>query len=136
LNGKTRSINTYLVGSSYYMIDASKSMYKGGTINVENPQGVIWTLNAAGSSVNDVTVRQVSSTNNTWGNTESVSAHYNASLAYDYYEKTFGRKSLNGKGGSIISLINLTDEDGRAMDNAFGMVNLWAMAEEQRCLNL
>ncbi|PAC25881.1 hypothetical protein BWI92_26495 [Flectobacillus sp. BAB-3569] len=40
-------------------------------------------------------------------------------MAYDYYEKTFGRKSLNGKGGSIISLINLTDEDGRAMDNAF-----------------
>ncbi|MDI9881311.1 M4 family metallopeptidase [Flectobacillus longus] len=119
LNGKSRSINTYLVGSNYYMIDASKSMYKGGTINVENPQGVLWTLNAAGSSVNDVTVRQVSSTNNTWTNTESVSAHYNASLAYDYYEKTFGRKSLNGKGGSIISLINLTDEDGKAMDNAF-----------------
>ncbi|WP_052354175.1 M4 family metallopeptidase [Flectobacillus major] len=119
LNGKTRSINTYLSGNTYYMIDATKGMFKGGAINLDDPQGVIWTLNAGGSTVDNITVRQVASSNNTWSNTEAVSAHYNASLSYDYYKKTFNRESLNGKAGSIISLINLTDEDGSGMDNAF-----------------
>ncbi len=121
LNGKSVSINTYSVNNTYYLIDASKAMFASGTkaISLDDPQKVLWTITANGSSVDDITVRQVSSTNNTWSNPESVSAHYNASLAYDYYYKTFGRNSLDGKGGTIISIINLTDENSKAMDNAF-----------------
>lgn len=121
LNGKSVSLNTYSVNNTYYLIDATKAMFASGTktVSLDDPQKVLWTITANGSSVDDVTVRQVSSTNNTWTNPESVSAHYNASVAYDYYNTTFGRNSLDGKGGTIISIINLTDENSKAMDNAF-----------------
>ncbi len=121
LNGKNVSINTYSVNNTYYLIDATKAMFSSGTkaVTLDDPQKVLWTITANGASVDDITVRQVSSTNNSWSNPESVSAHYNASLAYDYYYKTFGRNSLDGKGGTIISIINLTDENSKAMDNAF-----------------
>jgi hypothetical protein len=33
--------------------------------------------------------------------------------------KKHGRKSLNGSDGTIISIINITDENGKGFDNAF-----------------
>ncbi len=120
LNGVSRSINTYQSGSSYNLIDATKSMFKGGTVKADDPQGVIWTIDATGSKVNeDLTVRQISSTNNSWSNANGVSAHFNAGKAYDYYLSTHARTSLNGKGGTIVSIINITDENGKGFDNAF-----------------
>jgi bacillolysin len=120
LNGVSRSINTYQSGSSYNLIDATKSMFKGGTVKADDPQGVIWTIDATGSKVNeDLSVRQISSTNNSWNNANGVSAHFNAGKAYDYYLATHGRTSLNGKGGTIVSIINITDENGKGFDNAF-----------------
>lgn len=120
LNGASRSINTYLSGNSYNLIDATKSMFRGGTLSPDDPQGVIWTIDARGSKVNeDLTVRQVSSSNNTWNNPTAISAHYDAGVAYDYYKTYHGRNSLNGKGSTIVSIINITDEDGGGFDNAF-----------------
>ena len=120
LNGVSRSINTYQSGTSYNLIDASKSMFPGSAVKADDPQGVIWTIDATGSKVNeDLTIRQVSSTNNAWNNPTGVSAHYNAGKAYDYYLSTHGRNSLNGKKGTIVSIINITDENGKGFDNAF-----------------
>jgi bacillolysin len=120
LNGVSRSINTYQSGSSYNLIDATKSMFKGGIVKADDPQGVIWTIDATGSKVNeDLSVRQISSANNSWNNANGVSAHFNAGKAYDYYLATHGRTSLNGKGGTIVSIINITDENGKGFDNAF-----------------
>jgi bacillolysin len=120
LNGVSRSINTYQSGSNYVLIDATKSMFKGGAVQADDPQGVIWTIDATGSKVSDdLTIRQISSTNNTWNNSNGVSAHYNAGLAYDYYKSKHNRTSLNGKGGTIVSIINITDENGKGFDNAF-----------------
>ena len=120
LNGISRSINTYQSGSSYNLIDASKSMFKGGAVKADDPQGVIWTIDAGGSKVNeDLSIRQISSTNNSWNNANGVSAHFNAGVAYDYYKNTHARTSLNGKGGTIVSIINITDENGKGFDNAF-----------------
>jgi bacillolysin len=120
LNGVSRGINTYQSGSSYVLIDATKSMFKGGAVQADDPQGVIWTIDATGSKVSDdLTIRQISSTNNTWNNSNGVSAHYNAGLAYDYYKSKHNRTSLNGKGGTIVSIINITDENGKGFDNAF-----------------
>ncbi len=120
LNGLSRSINTYQSGSSYNLIDATKSMFKGGAVAADDPQGVIWTIDATNSKVNeDLTVRQISSTNNSWNNPNGVSAHFNAGKAYDYYLQYHARTSLNGKGGTIVSIINITDENGKGFDNAF-----------------
>lgn len=120
LNGVSRSINTYQSGSSYNFIDATKSMFKGGIVKADDPQSVIWTIDATNSKVSeDLTVRQISSNNNSWNNTNGVSAHFNAGKAYDYYLSTHGRTSLNGKGGTIVSIINITDENGKGFDNAF-----------------
>ena len=120
LNGVSRSINTYQSGSNYNLIDATKSMFPRGAVKPDDPQGVIWTIDATGSKVNeDLTVRQISSTNNSWNNANGVSAHFNAGKAYDYYLATHARTSLNGKGGTIVSIINITDENGKGFDNAF-----------------
>ena len=120
LNGMNRTINTYQVGSSYVLIDATKSMFRGGAVKADDPQGVIWTIDATGSKVSeDLTIRQISSSNNTWSNANGVSAHYNAGLAYEYYRNKHNRTSLNGKGGTIVSIINITDENGKGFDNAF-----------------
>jgi bacillolysin len=120
LNGVSRSINTYQSGSSYNLIDATKSMFPGGAVKADDPQGVIWTIDATGSKVSeDLTIRQISSTNNTWNNANGVSAHFNAGKAYDYYLATHARNSLNGKKGTIVSIINITDENGKGFDNAF-----------------
>jgi Zn-dependent metalloprotease len=120
LNGVSKSINTYQSGSSYVLIDATKSMFKGGTVAADDPQGVIWTIDATGSKVSeDLTIRQISSSNNSWNNANGVSAHFNAGVAYDYYKNKHNRTSLNGKGGTIVSIINITDENGKGFDNAF-----------------
>ncbi|RZK22833.1 MAG: hypothetical protein EOO43_09165 [Flavobacterium sp.] len=38
---------------------------------------------------------EFTSNNNTWSDPASVSAHYNASIAYDYYKNNHGRNSIN-----------------------------------------
>ena len=122
LNGFSRTINTYLSGNSYNLIDASRGMFTRGNkaVKADDPQRVVWTIDATNSKVSeDLTIKQVSSTNNSWSNATAVSAHYNAGLAYDYYEKKHGRRSLNGSDGTIISIINITDENGKGFDNAF-----------------
>lgn len=121
LNGVTRSLQTYLIGSKYYLIDATKAMYNAKTSKLpDDPVGGIWTIDARNTYGETMKVYHVTSTNNTnWAPT-AISAHYNAGIAYDYFRTTFTRNSLNGNGGTIISLINLADEDdGKGLDNAY-----------------
>jgi len=122
LNGVSRSLNVYLSGNTYNLIDATKKMFTSGTVKADDPQGVIWTIDAGNSKVSeDLTISQISSSNkDNWSNSPNgISAHYNAGVAYDYYLKTHGRNSLNGAGGTIVSIINITDENGKGFDNAY-----------------
>jgi len=122
LNGANRTVNAYLVGSSFFMIDASRpGMFQGNQSVMPNePVGTIWTVDAQNTSPqqSNFEVVHVTNTNNNWKNLE-VSAHYNAGQAYEYYRQTFNRNSINGTGGNIISIINVTDENDNNMDNAF-----------------
>jgi hypothetical protein len=109
-------------GNNFYLMDASRDMYNASTSNMpDEPIGVIWTLDASNTSpeTNNFRVEHLTSSNNSWNNKVAVSAHFNAQTAYDYYKNTFGRNSINGQGGNIISLINVTNSDGSQMDNAF-----------------
>ena len=112
LNGVSRAINTYLEKGLYYLIDASEPMF-----NATNSQGLIETVDAQNSTGDKYA--NISSANNTWSNRTAVSAHYNAKQAYLYYKNTFGRNSVNGSGGSMISFINVANADGSGLDNAF-----------------
>lgn len=122
LQNITRNINTYQVGNKYYLIDASRSMFNASASNLPNePVGVIWTIDAFNTNPenNNFQYDNVSSNNNTWSSKTAVSAHYNGGKAYEYFKNTFSRNSINGEGGNIISLINVSDKNGQGFDNAF-----------------
>lgn len=120
LNGISRTINTYLSGGKYYLIDASQPMFNPVQSQFpDDPVGAIWTIDANNSNSQDISLSQISSTNNQWNNPTAVSAHYNAGLTYEYFKTTHERNSINNQGGTIISIINISDDNGGGLDNAF-----------------
>ncbi len=122
LFGQQRLINTYQKSGTYFMIDASRAMFKGAqSVMPDEPVGVIWTLDAKNKSPEntDFQATHVASLNNTWNDPKSVSAHYHGARAFEYFNSAFSRNSINGRGGNIISFINVVDGDGSQMDNAF-----------------
>ncbi len=122
LLGVNRTINTYEKSNVFYLLDASRAMFNPAQSTIpDDPVGVIVTLDALNTSPasNNFQVAHLTTPNNNWNDPTAVSAHYNGGQAYEYYKNTFGRESINGEGGNIISLINVVDEDGTQMDNAF-----------------
>lgn len=117
LNGNTQTIHTYLSGSTYYLLDASKPMFNAGLSSMpDDPAGAIWTIDANNTDL--TTFKQITSSDNSWTIKSAVSAHRNADSCYNYYSKVLSRNSLDGNGGTIISVINVTD-GGQPMDNAY-----------------
>jgi len=114
LNGVSRSFHTYLQAGKYYMLDVSRPMF-----NAQNESGVIATYDANNTSYGDnFAASLVTSTNNSWLPT-AVSAHYSATVTYEYYKNIHAWNSINNQGASIPMIINVTDEDGNSMENAF-----------------
>ncbi len=126
LFGEQRSLNVYECSDGYFMVDASRPMFKGLETSCDNSDqllnGVIITLDAGNTSpVNRNFDYQIgaSSNLNNWNNPTAVSAHFNGGKAYEYFKNTFGRESITGNGSNIVSFINVADDDGSQMDNAF-----------------
>ena len=123
LNGVSQTINTYLKGSSYFLIDASRPMFNGTTsILPDEPVGGIMTIDMNNTFGDNAAIKHVTSSDNIWNSDnlrKAVSAHYNAGIAYDYFEDKHLRTSMDGAGGTMISIINVTDEKGVGLDNAF-----------------
>ncbi len=120
LNNISRTFGVQQIGSTYYMIDTQRPMYNKTTSKLpDDPIGAIWTIDAKNTTSGNMSYAQNSSSTGSSWSTTAVSAHYNAGLCYDYYRTKFGRNSLDGKGGSIISVINIADDDGKGMDNAY-----------------
>ncbi len=119
LNNQNRTINTYLKSGTYFMLDASRTMFMGGTIP-DDAKGAIVTLdlkNAPLASTSNLFF--VSSANNTWSDKSAVSAHVNAGLCYEYFKTVHSRNSIDGAGGTIYSVVNVADDNGGGLDNAF-----------------
>lgn len=114
LNNVLQTISTYLETDTYYMMNISENMFVEAT-----SEGVILTLDANNTSTTDLDYNYVTSSNNTWPQKNAVSAHNHATLTYRYLWNTFGRKSVNGRGGNIISFVNVAENDGSSMENAF-----------------
>lgn len=123
LNGVNQTVNVYQHSNgSYYMIDISRSMYNSGQSQLpDNPVGAIWTLDAQGASASNIQVAHITTSNiNSWPNSQNAaSAYANGAAAYSYYQSTHSRNSIDGNGGTIISVINVNDDQGQPMDNAF-----------------
>lgn len=119
LNGFSRTFNVQQISSTNYMIDTQRFMYKTTSKLPDDPIGAIWTIDALNSTSDNMKYDQIKSNSiNNWSD-KAVSAHSNAGLCYEYYRAKFGRNSLDGKGGNIISVINIADDDGKGMDNAY-----------------
>lgn len=114
LNNILQTISVYLESGTYYLINISEHMFNGAT-----DEGVIMTLDANNTSTTDLDYSYITSSNNAWPVRSAVSAHNHAALAYRYFWNTFGRNSINGRGGDIISLVNVAEDDGTSMENAF-----------------
>jgi bacillolysin len=118
LNGQTQLVHTYQVSGTYYMIDASRPMYSAAASNLpDEPVGAIWCITANNTFLSNIS--HITSPNNSWTSPRAASAMSNGARAYEYYKNTHARNSLNGTNGTIISVINVTDENGDQMDNAF-----------------
>lgn len=123
LFGISRHIHTYSFSNVFYMIDASRSMFRPAQSSFpDDAAGVVWTLDAQNTSPenNNFQATHLTTTNNNWGGKQkAVSAHFFGGEAFKYFEDTHQRNSINGEGGTIISLINVVESDGSQMDNAF-----------------
>ena len=118
LNGDQRQIHAYL-SDKFYLIDASRPMFQASQSQIPNKlTGAIVTYDYKNGNPSFGTYSLITSTQNTW-DAKAVSAQYNASVAYEYYQTTHGRNSIDGKGGSILSFINVADQNSGAMDNAY-----------------
>jgi bacillolysin len=124
LNGNTRTINTYQKGANYFMLDVSRGMFDGNVSTLPNdPVGGILTIDLSNTFGEGTAYSHLTTTTNAWttaNHAKAVSAHYNAGKAYEYFLNHHDRNSINGSGGTMISIINVSDpESGTAMDNAF-----------------
>lgn len=120
LFNQRRDFGIWREGNIYYMIDASKPMFNLANSRLpNNGVGVIITLDARNSGANSNRIEFISNNSNSWTSSVAVSAHYNAGIAHDYFRSTFGRNSISNNGDNIVSVVNVTEENGLAMDNAF-----------------
>ena len=121
LFGINRTFHVILEGGTYFMVDISKPMYNASASSLPaNPVGGIRTYDGLNNPFNaSFTYSHITSSSNNWTDRASVSAHYNASQAYEYFRTTFNRNSINGSGSTITSYIHVTNEDDQPMDNAF-----------------
>lgn len=118
LSGIQRLIHTYQT-DKYYLIDVSRPMFNASQSQIPNKlTGAIVTYDYQNRYPAFSSFNLISSTNNTW-DPKAVSAQYNASVAYEYFRTTHGRNSIDGKGGSVLSFINVADQNGTPLDNAY-----------------
>jgi Zn-dependent metalloprotease len=118
LRDSVRTVHAYL-SDKYYLIDASHTMFDASKSKIPNTlAGAIVTYDYQNKSPSTSSFSLISNTQNAW-DPKAVSAQYNASVAYEYYKTTHARNSINGNGGSILSFINVADQTGKAMDNAY-----------------
>ena len=120
LLGSEQTLHVYEAVDHFFFIDASRPMFQDVQPDIlSNPLGAIWTLDARGTDLaagNDVF--HVFTEDNVWTDATAVSAHANTARVFEYYLDTHGRLGIDGEGGTMISIVHVTDKGG-PMENAF-----------------
>ena len=102
LHGNTVDLHTYEAAGVFFLHDGPRDLE---------------TLDA--HSTNVVVMRKITSTDNTFTDPVAVSAHDNMARIHEYFLENHGRRGIFPDGSSIISLIHVTEDEGRPMDNAY-----------------
>ncbi|MFN0037835.1 MAG: M4 family metallopeptidase [Saprospiraceae bacterium] len=112
-----------VTSNQFVLEDASKSMFNPTASNMPgDPVGVIVTYDAFNTSPENQNFNAdlVASSSATFTNKQAaISAHYNSIKSFDYFKSKFGRESIDGEGGNVLSAVNVTEADGSSMENAF-----------------
>ncbi|MYW12113.1 hypothetical protein GT034_27735, partial [Streptomyces sp. SID2563] len=107
---------------SYTLVDSTRAMYPstGGQIRTYDAQRKEYTAVAGGPVTDDIPLGTSASTRFDGANTTSgaVDAHLNAVKVYEYYKNQIGRDGVDGKGGTISSVVNVAS-NGKDYANAF-----------------
>ena len=119
LNGVNRTMETWQDGGFSYLVDVTKDMFRGGNPTaIKDLEGVLITYDAE-RVAKPTSVTVVNAQGTSFSDPAAVSAHYNASLAYDYFRNVHRRNAIDGRGGNVLSIVNFVNDDGSEMDNAF-----------------
>ncbi|TXS43548.1 peptidase M4 family protein [Streptomyces sp. or43] len=107
---------------SYTLVDSTRAMYPltGGQIRTYDAQRKNYSLVAGGAVTDDIPLGTSASERFDGANTSSgaVDAHLNAAKVYEYYKDRIGRDGVDGKGGTIYSVVNVSS-GGKDYANAF-----------------
>ncbi|MFE9817651.1 M4 family metallopeptidase [Streptomyces sp. NBC_00236] len=107
---------------SYTLVDSTRSMYPltGGQIRTYDAKRKNYTLVANGPVTDDIPLGTSATDRFDGANTASgaVDAHLNAQKVYEYYKSQIGRDGVDGKGGTIYSVVNVAS-GGKDYANAF-----------------
>ena len=122
LLGISRTIQGYESNGEFVLADPSRAMFNAGQSNMPNePVGAIWTLNAMNTSPqsNNFDYDHCRNGSSNWNDPIQVSGHYNGGEAYEYFANVHQRNSINANGGNIVGFVNVSEENGDSMENAF-----------------
>ena len=112
--GVTRTLNLYQIGSQYYMIDASKSMYNAAASTLPGDgKGVLYAFDARNGEANIYHITSVNQ--NSWTVHPGVSALYTSGKVYDYFKTVHNRNAIDNQGGTMNVVVNFKAN----YDNAF-----------------
>ncbi|WP_392673182.1 M4 family metallopeptidase [Streptomyces sp. LN785] len=107
---------------SYTLVDSTRAMYgaTGGQIRTYDAQRKSYTLVAGGPVTDDIPLVTSPTDRFDGANTTSgaVDAHVNAAKVYEFYKDRIGRDGIDGKGGTIYSVVNVAS-NGKDYANAF-----------------
>lgn len=112
------TINTFCLQNEFLLADGTRPMFTNTNGEID---GLILSYDGqSGSPLRDDfdPGLRASSNNQDWTQTEA-SVHDNAGDAYQYFFDKFGRNSIDGIGGNVLSFMNINETDGTQMDNAF-----------------
>jgi Zn-dependent metalloprotease len=118
--GTTRSVNIWSEGGQHYLVDTSKPMFNAAQSDPPSPGttfGGIIILDAknVNPQVNPQTYapQVISSTSTNSGFPAfGISASFNLSIVYEYYQARHQRNSIDGKGGTIRAVVNIPFDNG------------------------
>lgn len=110
------------MGGVNYMIDVLWFMFNVSDLDIFNELvGVIWIIN--GNNIllvnDDFMIMYNILFGNFWNDLLVVSVYYNVGEVYCYFFEIFNCNFINGMGGMVIFLINISEDDGFDMDNVF-----------------
>lgn len=108
VTGVTRELHAYQQGSTYRMIDVTRSMFGPSGIAGSEIYGNIITKDFVSNSI-------VFSNTQNFSDPPAVDAHYYSGKFYEFLNTTFGRTSWDGIGRSIVSNVHY----GSNYNNAF-----------------